>query len=113
MQASVGDRQRNILFGFTEPYAFDRPLQVGFTVFSRKFDYNYAKELELATGVSQEPEFGRAEHTAELQPVVDRLHGQRKLSGEAVLYTSGTNVLLRPFVDSDIQRRVLGSTLKP
>ena len=53
VQASVGDRQRNILFGFTEPYVFDRPLQFGFTVFSRKFDYNYAKELQLSTGVQQ------------------------------------------------------------
>ncbi|HWR15845.1 MAG TPA: outer membrane protein assembly factor BamA [Terriglobales bacterium] len=53
VQASVGDRSRNILFGFTEPYAFDRPLQFGFTVFSRRFDYNYAKELQIASGVQQ------------------------------------------------------------
>lgn len=50
VQASVGDLQRNILFGFTEPYLFDRPLQFGFTVFSRKYDYNQAREFEQITG---------------------------------------------------------------
>jgi outer membrane protein insertion porin family len=51
VQAQVGDLQRNLLFGFTEPYLFDRPLQFGFTVFSRKFDYNQARQLEQLTGV--------------------------------------------------------------
>jgi outer membrane protein insertion porin family len=50
VQASVGDRQRNLLFGFTEPYLFDRPLNFGFTVFNSKFDYNAAKNLEVLTG---------------------------------------------------------------
>src|SRR5262249_38000039 len=50
LQASVGDRQRNLLFGFTEPYLFDRPLNFGFTVFNSKFDYNAAKNLEILTG---------------------------------------------------------------
>ena len=47
---SVGSRQRNIMFGFTEPYMFDRPLNFGFTIFTQKFDYNQAKELQIATG---------------------------------------------------------------
>jgi outer membrane protein insertion porin family len=50
VQASVGDRQRNLLFGFTEPYLFDRPLNFGFTVFNSKYDYNAAKNLEIVTG---------------------------------------------------------------
>src|SRR5207248_821531 len=50
VQASVGDRQRNLLFGFTEPYLFDRPLNFGFTVFNSKYDYNAAKNLEVLTG---------------------------------------------------------------
>lgn len=50
VQASVGDRQRNLLFGFTEPYLFDRPLNFGFTVFNSKYDYNAAKNLEILTG---------------------------------------------------------------
>ena len=50
VQASVGDIQRNIMFGFTEPYMFDRPLQFGFTVFSSKYNYNQLKQAEISTG---------------------------------------------------------------
>ena len=50
VNVSVGSRQRNIMFGFTEPYMWDRPLNFGFTVFHQKFDYNQAKELQIQTG---------------------------------------------------------------
>jgi outer membrane protein insertion porin family len=50
VEANVGQFERNIQFGFTQPYAFDRPLQLGFTVFSSKYDYNYAKQLAISTG---------------------------------------------------------------
>ncbi len=50
VQASVGSRQRNISFGFTEPYMFDRPLQFGFTVFTQRFNYNQAQEANLLVG---------------------------------------------------------------
>jgi len=40
---NIGSYQRNITFGFTEPYAFDRPLQLGFTIFSTKYEYNQAQ----------------------------------------------------------------------
>src|SRR5207244_2615117 len=42
VEGNVGDRERNILFGFTEPYMFDRPMQLGFTVYNRRFDFNQA-----------------------------------------------------------------------
>ncbi|MCU1285073.1 MAG: surface antigen [Acidobacteriales bacterium] len=47
VEANVGSRERNLMFGFTEPYLFDRPLQFGFTVFTRKYDYNQAKETQI------------------------------------------------------------------
>jgi outer membrane protein insertion porin family len=47
VEANVGSRERNVLFGFTEPYLFDRPLQFGFTVYNRRFDYDQAKENEI------------------------------------------------------------------
>ncbi len=50
VQASVGNRQRNLMFGFTEPYMFDRPLQFGFTVFTRRFNFNQARESAILTG---------------------------------------------------------------
>jgi outer membrane protein insertion porin family len=50
VQASVGNRQRNILFGFTEPYLFDRPLQFGFTVFTQRYNFDQARQLEIFSG---------------------------------------------------------------
>jgi outer membrane protein insertion porin family len=48
--ANIGDRQRSVLFGFTEPYLFDRPISSGFTVFSSRFDYNQSREESLLLG---------------------------------------------------------------
>ena len=48
--ANVGNLSRNVSFGFTQPYLFDRPLQFGFSVFNSKIDYNQAKTLALQTG---------------------------------------------------------------
>lgn len=48
--ADFGDRQRNFLFGFTEPYLFDRPISMGFTVFSSRFSFDQARETALLIG---------------------------------------------------------------
>jgi outer membrane protein insertion porin family len=50
IQASIGNRQRDLLFGFTEPYMFDRPLQLGFTVYTRKFNFDQAQQLSILSG---------------------------------------------------------------
>jgi len=48
--ANVGTLQRNINFGFTEPYLFDRPISTGFTVFVSRYNFDQAKQYALATG---------------------------------------------------------------
>ncbi|MGH8246701.1 MAG: BamA/TamA family outer membrane protein, partial [Gammaproteobacteria bacterium] len=53
----MGNRERNILFGFTEPYLFDRPLQSGFTIFARRFSFNQAREASILTGQNLIPLF--------------------------------------------------------
>jgi outer membrane protein insertion porin family len=50
VQVDLGTRQRDLLFGFTEPYLFDRPLQLGFQVYTRKFNYNQVRETQILTG---------------------------------------------------------------
>ena len=45
-----GDRQRNFLFGFTEPYLLDRPISTGFTLFSSRFSFNQSRETSLLIG---------------------------------------------------------------
>jgi outer membrane protein insertion porin family len=52
VNANVGDRQRNLTFGFNEPYLRNRPLSIGFEAFTRKMDYNPAKAYSVANGVS-------------------------------------------------------------
>jgi outer membrane protein insertion porin family len=50
VQASLGSRQRDIVFGFSEPYLFDRPIQAGFNIYLRKTNYDQARQYAIATG---------------------------------------------------------------
>ncbi len=50
VQASIGAYQRDLVFGFSEPYLFDRPIQSGFNVYTRKTNYNQARQYALLTG---------------------------------------------------------------
>jgi outer membrane protein insertion porin family len=50
VQANIGSLQRDIVFGFTEPYLFDRPITGGFTVYGRKLIYDQARQSALITG---------------------------------------------------------------
>ncbi len=52
LSAQVGQYQRSVMFGFTEPYLFDRPISSGFTVFSSLYKYNQAQQAALLTGQS-------------------------------------------------------------
>jgi outer membrane protein insertion porin family len=45
-----GSRQRNFLFGFTEPYLFDRPISTGFTIFNSRFTFDQSRETSLLIG---------------------------------------------------------------
>lgn len=57
--AQFGSFQRSFMFGFTEPYLFDRPISTGFTVFSSRFSFDQARQAALLTGqsVSINPQF--------------------------------------------------------
>jgi outer membrane protein insertion porin family len=48
--ANVGTLQRNISFGFTEPYLFDRPISTGFTIFASRYNFDQARQYSLALG---------------------------------------------------------------
>jgi outer membrane protein insertion porin family len=50
VQANIGSLQRDIVFGFTEPYFMDRPITAGFTVYGRKLIYDQARQSALITG---------------------------------------------------------------
>jgi len=50
VSASLGSLQRDLMFGFTEPYLFDRPINAGFNVYTRKYNYNQARQYAVLTG---------------------------------------------------------------
>jgi outer membrane protein insertion porin family len=50
VQLSVGNLARSALFGYTQPYMFDRPLQFGFSVFGNKTSFNQARQLSIFRG---------------------------------------------------------------
>jgi outer membrane protein insertion porin family len=50
LSASLGTYQRDAMFGFTEPYFLDKPIQLGFTVFTRYYKYNQAQQASISTG---------------------------------------------------------------
>ncbi len=50
VQISLGNLARSVMFGYTQPYMFDRPLQFGFTVFGNKISYNQARQLSIFSG---------------------------------------------------------------
>ena len=50
IESQLGDRIRDVSFGFTEPYMFDRPLQLGFVVYMRRFFYDQGREVSIFSG---------------------------------------------------------------
>jgi outer membrane protein insertion porin family len=50
VSASLGAYQRDLMLGFTEPYFLDKPIQLGFTVFTRKYKYNQLKQASISSG---------------------------------------------------------------
>lgn len=57
LSSQLGTRVRDVTFGFTEPYFLDRPVQVGFTVFMQRFNYDQGREASVLTGQNLIPLF--------------------------------------------------------
>jgi outer membrane protein insertion porin family len=52
VQGNLGNVQRQFLFGFTQPYIRNRPLNIGFQAFNTKQDFNASKQYQATTGQS-------------------------------------------------------------
>lgn len=50
LSTTLGTIERDVTLGFTEPYFLDRPLQLGFTVFLQRFDFNQARQASILAG---------------------------------------------------------------
>ncbi len=57
IESQLGSRTRDVSFGFTEPYFLDRPLQLGFVVYLRRFNFDQGREVSLLTGQNYLPFF--------------------------------------------------------
>jgi outer membrane protein insertion porin family len=60
VQANIGNLSRILTFGFTEPYLRNKPITLGFQIFSRKTDYNSSKSYQIATGGGNLPQSQQA-----------------------------------------------------
>ncbi len=52
VQGNLGNVGRQFLFGFSQPYVHNRPINVGFQIFNNKQDFNAAKNYQATTGQS-------------------------------------------------------------
>jgi outer membrane protein insertion porin family len=52
LQANLGSISRQFLFGFTEPYFRNRPINMGFQIFNQKQDFNASKSNVSSSGLS-------------------------------------------------------------
>jgi outer membrane protein insertion porin family len=57
ISSQLGDRIQDVVFGFTEPYFLDRPIQAGFTVYTRRFNFDQGREVSLFSGRNLTPYF--------------------------------------------------------
>jgi len=59
LESQLGTRMRNVSLGFTEPYFLDRPLQVGFVIFLRRFNFDQGREASILAGLNLIPEYNQ------------------------------------------------------
>src|SRR5689334_11187380 len=55
VESQLGTRQRDVSLGFTEPYFLDRPLQLGFVVYMRRFNFDQGREASILSGTNLIP----------------------------------------------------------
>lgn len=55
LDTSIGTRYKSVNLSFTEPYFFNRPIQVGASVFVSRFNYNQAREASILAGANLIP----------------------------------------------------------
>jgi outer membrane protein insertion porin family len=57
IDSQMGTRMRSVQFGFTEPYFLDRPIQLGFSVHTTRFNFDQGREISIMTGRNYLPLF--------------------------------------------------------
>ena len=52
VQGNIGNVSRQFLFGFSQPYFRNRPLNLGFQIYNNKSDFNAAKAYQTTSGLA-------------------------------------------------------------
>ena len=55
LESQLGTRMRDVSLGFTEPYFLDRPLQLGFVVYLKRFNFDQGREASILSGTNLIP----------------------------------------------------------
>ncbi|HYM12267.1 MAG TPA: outer membrane protein assembly factor BamA [Bryobacterales bacterium] len=50
LSTELGTIERSALFGFTEPYFMDKPIQTGFTIYTRSYRFDQAQQASILSG---------------------------------------------------------------
>ena len=74
LESQLGTRMRDVSLGFTEPYFLDKPIQTGFLVYLRRFDFNQAREASILSGQNLIPLYN-ALGTSNLLNYIQNSHG--------------------------------------
>src|SRR5207302_6391508 len=59
IDSQLGTRMRNVSFGFTEPYLFDKQIQLGFVVYLRRFNFDQGREESILAGQNLIPPYSQ------------------------------------------------------
>ena len=94
LQGNIGNLARSLVFAFNEPYLRNKPTSVGFQVFSRKSDYNSARNYAAGDRPIRQPDGRPAIPDPELQPVLDGVEFLCQLSAEPLLQAGGLDLQL-------------------
>jgi len=74
LTSQLGTLMRDVSLGFTEPYFLDRPLQLGFVVYLRRYDFNQARQASIFAGQNLIPLYNEL-GTQNLLNYVQNSHG--------------------------------------
>jgi outer membrane protein insertion porin family len=74
LDSQLGTRMRNVSLGFTEPYFLDRPLQLGFMVYLRRFSFDQGREASILAGTNLIPLYNQL-GTQNLLNYIQNSHG--------------------------------------
>jgi outer membrane protein insertion porin family len=74
LESQLGTRMRDVSVGFTEPYFLDRPLQLGFVVYLRRFNFDQGREASILAGQNLIPLYNQL-GTQNLLNYIQNSHG--------------------------------------